>query len=189
MPGMIPRSAVSVLAIFIAASALGLGCDDCPTTRQVKIDRKVTGQLSYQGAGAASMAGDLAPFSGFDVSPPSATYTGSFRFTFVIAEPSRANNAFSARFVVPLVPPGASAIELSDDVATLTIHTVESDTVYHGLTGHLQWVDSTCQTNCPLELQGTVTVSATGPDGETFEVTSGAFVAADTFYYAHICQG
>jgi hypothetical protein len=182
-------SAVSVLSLVIAASALGLGCDDCPTTRQVMFDHEVTGQLSYQGPGAASTTGDLAPFSGFDVGGGSAAYPGiSFTFTFAVAAPSR-STIFSARLVVGSVPAGASEIELGDDVASLTIHTAAGDEVYHALTGRLQWVDSTCQTNCPLDIRGTVTVSATGPDQELFTVTSGAFVAADTIYEAQICQG
>ena len=187
--GALRGSAVSVLALVIAASSLGLGCNECPTTRRYKEDHEVTGQLSYQGPRAASTAGELAPFSGFEVGFGSAAFPGtSFTFTFAVAALSR-SAIFSARLEVPSAPAGASEIELDDDVASLTIHTGTGDAVFHGLTGHLQWGDSNCQTNCPLQMRGTITVSATGPDQEVFEVTSGAFVADDSFYYVQVCQG
>lgn len=184
-------AAASVLAVVVAASVLGLGCG-CPTHPQIKADRKVTGQLTYQRPGEVPMTGDLAPLSGFDVTRQGsgASADSTFAFTFEPDGASRGTSSFSARLVVPLVPTTDSEIELGDEVASLTGHTGAVPAVYHALTGHLsvRWTDSTCQTDCPLQTQGTVTVSATGPDEEVFEVTSGAFVAADTFRDVEICQ-
>lgn len=179
---------------IIAASVFGLGCG-CPTIQEFKADRKVTGQLRYQLPGAAPTTGDLAPFSTFGVFPgASGAYPdGEIAFDLEPDEPSRVTNpaAFAARLVVPLVPAGASEIELGDDAASLTAYTsAPTRAVYHGLTGHLsiQWIDSTCGTQCPLHMRGTVTVSATGPTDEVFEVTSGTFVAADGLYDTGRCQ-
>jgi hypothetical protein len=171
----------------VAATALG-ACSDCTTVKIDEPDRKVAGQLTYQAPGAAPAMGDIGTGSSFDVNTdPSATNPGMVHFTLVPAEtlPGTTRPAFEARLVVDVSPgPTSQEIDLTDDDASLSVPpTGAAGTIsYHGVTGHLSIRDLNyvCAPVCLLHAQGSLTVSATGPNGEAFALPAGTFVANDT---------
>jgi len=170
----------------VAATALG-ACSDCTRVRIDEQDRKVTGQLTYQGPGAAPATGDIGTGSGFDVKrDPSGANPGMVYFTLVSAEtiPGTTRPAFEARLVVDVsASPTSQEIDLTDDDARLSLPPDTAGTItYHGVTGHLSIrdLDYVCGPVCLLHAQGSLAASATGPNGEPFALPAGTFVANDT---------
>jgi len=170
----------------VAMMALG-GCSDCTRAKIDEPDRKVAGQLTYQAPGAAPAQGALGTGSGFDVNrDPSGANPGMVHFTLVSAEtfPGTTRPSFEARLVVD-VPAGPTSqeIDLTDGDARLSVPSADGTTAaaYHGVTGHLSIrdLDYECGSVCVLHAQGSLTIAATGPNGEPFALAAGTFVAKD----------
>jgi len=171
----------------VAATALG-ACSDCTTVKIDEPDRRVAGQLTYQAPGADPATADIGTGSSFDVNrDASGANPGTVHFRLVPAEtlPGTTRPAFEARLVVDVsAGPTSQEIDLTDDDARLSVPSTGASgaIAYHGVTGHLSIrdLDYVCGPVCVLHAQGSLTVSATGPNGEPFALAAGTFVANDT---------
>jgi hypothetical protein len=181
------------IRLFVVSSVVALGCG-CPTIQGIKEDRTVTGRLTYQLAGADPTTGDIAPLGYFALGRDfSGDYSGEVTFGLTPGERSQVTNApaFAARFVVNVVPGGASETDLNDDNASLVVSMSGAPPIaYHDVSGHLSLpgIDWTCRYDCLVRTRGTLAVSATGPNQEVFALGSGTLVAADSEDDMQICQ-
>lgn len=185
-----------VVTVVLTVAVLGAGCgDSCHDQQAIREDRKVTGQLTYQPPGAAPAVADLGGPASFSVNAgPAGEYPGAVAFTLTDDGSSDGTTRpiFQAQLVVRVASRVASQeIDLTDDDGSLTVRFPDQwiPIPYHGLAGHLslEGIDTSCQYNCLLRARGTLAISATGPNEEAFALTSGTFVANDTFYEYRVC--
>jgi len=179
--------------LVLACSILGLGCG-CPTLEGTRADRKVSGHLTYQLPDTGPTTDDIGGGSFSVGSDVSSVYLDEVDFGLEPGERSQVTNPppFAARLSVHVPAGGASEIDLSDDNVILTVHlsAMPAPIAYHAVGGHLSihGIDWTCQFDCLLRASGTLTVSATGPNEEVFELSAGTFVANDTHYDTGMCK-
>ena len=154
--------------------------------------RRIVGDVQYQiGTEVLTrndfeFAGLEAVFLGYDDGgyyPP-----GNLSFELIIGDRSLLDSTpppFSATVTVKDVALGASEIELDDERADVNAELyVEADKPYHGITGHLsiRELAQQCTWGCPMRASGTLNVSAIGPNGEAFALSSVTFSASDELH-------
>ena len=179
----------AAIFVIIAASLSASACEDCLSFPEVVVHRRTVGDLQYQiGSDVFTRNGlelaDSAAFrfadDGTGVFPPG---TLSFRVpTADIRQATSSPPPFLVTIVINDVPLGPSEIDLDDQRAQLSARpTNVADVPYHAVTGHLSIRDlvQDCVANCPTRANGTMDISAVGPNGEALSFTSVTFSAAD----------
>jgi hypothetical protein len=186
------RPSFGGLTLVITSLVVGAGCDCATTAQTLNPDRKVAGYLTYQPPGASPAMDDLGAAFFSVLEDPSGS-PNEVAFTLAPASARGMDPApFWVWFVVDFAPRVASQeLDLTGENASVTAFQFTPDMPirYHGVRGHLslQGIDPTCRLACPFRIHGTVAVSATGPNDETFALTSATFRANDTVSEQRVC--
>jgi hypothetical protein len=175
--------------VFVAASLSTLACD-CPRYMEVVVaKRRTVGDLQYQIGSEVMTYSDLemVDAAAFRLSPDDAGSSPPANLSFRVAtgdvrRPSSSPPPFLVTIVIKGVPLGASEIDLDDQRAQVSARPLDmADVPYHDVSGHLsvRELAQACAVNCPTRANGTMTISAAGPNGEALSFTSVTFSAAD----------
>jgi hypothetical protein len=177
------RAALGLLAL----SLLAIACD-CPRSTDLVVKRHTVGDVQYQIGSEMFVHNGLeivdrgAIILGYDDGgfyPP-----GNLGFRLTIGDIRQLDSVpppFVATVIVKSVSLGASEIALDDERAGVSAQAyTQPDTPYHDVTGHLSIRElvQACAWDCPMRASGTLTISAVGPNGETFSFDA-TFSAAD----------
>jgi hypothetical protein len=176
----------AAIVVIIAASLSASACEDCLSFPEVVVHRRTVGDLQYQIGSDVFARNDLEfAESAFRFADDG---TGAFppgTLSFRLGIPGQASSSpppFLVTIIINDVPLGPSEIDLDDQRAQLSARpTNVADVPYHAVTGHLSIRDlvQDCVANCPTRANGTMDISAVGPNGEALSFTSVTFSAAD----------